>query len=489
MSDSFVAFMPHPPIVIPEIGEGKECKANATIKGMHKLGQLIGEIKPDTIIFTTPHGNSFSNGTCILYEQELNGDFATFGHPNITFNKTVNLALANEIYEEVENIDYISVLMNSELANRYGVDTDLDHGVMVPMYFIDKYYKDYNIVHITPGNTSLIENYQIGKCIKKIIEEKEETILLICSGDLSHALTDDGPYNYHPSGALFDRKIRQAIIEKDALSLLTMDNKIIEDAAQCGIRSFLIGFGLMDEVGYYSEIYSYEGPFGVGYLTGYLRKNDDEKRESIIKKLEHLLVEKYEQKKAQEDDYIKLARKSIENYIKNNTKLDFNKIRSEFSIEFIKEVVHKKAGVFVSIHKDGELRGCIGTISPTQDTIIDEIIYNSINACSYDPRFNKVEAKELLDLDVKVDILEEPEIITSKEELDVIKYGVIVEQDNKRGLLLPNLDGVDTVEQQIKIAMDKAGISNEERMKLFRFEVKRHERGMRDETISESEDI
>ena len=112
---------------------------------------------------------------------------------------------------------------------------------------------------------------------------------------------------------------------------------------------------------------------------------------------------------------------------------------------------------------------------PTQENIIEEIINNSISASGHDPRFNAVEPRELLNLEISVDILMEPELIDSKNELDVEKYGVIVEKGYKRGLLLPNLDGVDSVEEQINIAMGKAGITSEKGIKLFRFEVIRHE--------------
>ena len=155
---------------------------------------------------------------------------------------------------------------------------------------------------------------------------------------------------------------------------------------------------------------------------------------------------------------------------------DFEKVKGQFSSHFIQEARGQSAGVFVSIHSNGELRGCIGTISPTQENIIEEIIYNGISASSNDPRFNGVEQRELLELDVKVDVLMEPEKISSKNELDVIQYGVIVEKGSKRGLLLPNLEGVDTVESQIEIAMSKAGITDESGMEIYRFRVIRHER-------------
>ena len=138
------------------------------------------------------------------------------------------------------------------------------------------------------------------------------------------------------------------------------------------------------------------------------------------------------------------------------------------------ELINRKAGAFVSIHKEGLLRGCIGTTGPTRENLALEIIANAVSACSRDPRFSPVREEELKDLEISVDVLGDTEDISTPEELDVKRYGVIVNCGNRRGLLLPDLDGVDTVEQQIDIARQKGGIGKDEDYTLQRFEVVRH---------------
>jgi len=130
--------------------------------------------------------------------------------------------------------------------------------------------------------------------------------------------------------------------------------------------------------------------------------------------------------------------------------------------------------VFVSIHKHGELRGCIGTFEPAEKNIAEEVITNAINSATRDPRFSPVTPAELADLEYSVDVLTEPEPVTSEAELDPKRYGVIVESGGRRGLLLPDLEGVDTVAQQIEICRSKAGITPHEPVKLYRFEVSRY---------------
>jgi AmmeMemoRadiSam system protein A len=138
------------------------------------------------------------------------------------------------------------------------------------------------------------------------------------------------------------------------------------------------------------------------------------------------------------------------------------------------ELAHSRAGAFVSLHKDGELRGCIGTIAPVQKNVLAEIIHNAVSAAAEDPRFPPVEERELAGLDIKVDVLGEAEPVSDRSTLDAQRYGVIVSLGYRRGLLLPALDGVDTPDEQIAIALAKAGIGAGEPYALERFEVVRY---------------
>ena len=173
--------------------------------------------------------------------------------------------------------------------------------------------------------------------------------------------------------------------------------------------------------------------------------------------------------------YVRLARATIEMYVRTRRRLRFpGDVPEEILRDLPAEASGERAGTFVSVHKNGALRGCIGTIAATEDCIAEEIIGNAISAVSRDPRFDRVREDELGLLEISVDILGKPESIRGPEELDVKRYGVIVTSGMKRGLLLPDLEGVDTVEDQIRIAMRKAGISPSEDYRLQRFEVIRY---------------
>lgn len=161
----------------------------------------------------------------------------------------------------------------------------------------------------------------------------------------------------------------------------------------------------------------------------------------------------------------RLAKAAVENYVSQH------KVMKQ---ENLTEEMKGKAGVFVCIKKHDQLRGCIGTFEPTRTNIAEEIIHNAIGAALDDPRFPPVRASELNELDYSVDILTRPEPVSNKDQLDPEKYGIIVESGFRRGLLLPDLDGVDTVDQQISICRRKAGIAEDEPVNLYRFEVRRY---------------
>jgi AmmeMemoRadiSam system protein A len=223
--------------------------------------------------------------------------------------------------------------------------------------------------------------------------------------------------------------------------------------------------GALDGLNVKSEVLCYEAPYGVGYLTA--KFTADGARESLLPEIISDKDSEIQKIRANEDEYVKLARENIEYFTRTGKLLNL-------PADLPEEMRENQAGVFVSIKKNGSLRGCIGTTEPTCKNVALEIIRNGASACSRDPRFEPVTVSELPELTYSVDILFPSEAINDKSQLDVKKYGVIITSGRKRGLLLPNLDGVDTIEEQLRIAMQKAGIKPSEKYALERFEVVRH---------------
>ncbi|PNT94262.1 AmmeMemoRadiSam system protein A [Clostridium thermosuccinogenes] len=457
--------LPHPPIVLPEVGKGEEKKIQKTMDSFHAIGKDISQKAPGTIILITPHGTMFQDAIALSYEDEIAGSMKNFRAPDVSMKLVINKSLTRRIYELASKEDIPSVLVTNSLLKNYKASLYLDHGAMVPLYFINQYYKDYKFVHVTYAPLSDMDLYKFGIIISRAVDESEETAVLIASGDLSHRLREDGPYDYSPFGAKFDTEFLHNLEQGDVAGVFGMDKETVINAGECGRRSVAILLGALDGKKFNGSLYSYEGTFGVGY--GVMKFNVLSHSTSMLGQLEAIKKAAYEKKQRQTDPYVKLARESLTKYLTEGKKI------KELPDYVTDEMKNSRRGVFVSLKKFGELRGCIGTIFPTTGSIAEEIIRNALEAGLNDPRFDEVEKEELPDIDFSVDILTEPEP-ASKEDLNPKEYGVIVKSNGKTGLLLPDLEGVNTIDEQLSIACRKAGIRPNEEYSIQRFKVIRH---------------
>lgn len=452
--------VPHPPLIIPDIGRGQERGIADTIESFNKIAREISEIKPDTIVVLTSHSIMYDDYIHVSPGKKASGDFRDFGHKTVSIEVKYDQELVSLIEAEVKNEGIAAGTMGER-------NKKLDHAFMIPLHFVDKYYKDYKTVRVGISGLSFLKHYQLGKCIDKAADKSGKKVVVIASGDLSHKLKEKGPYGYKEEGPVYDREVTRAMDSADFLKFLEFDIDFCETAAECGHRTFVIMAGSLDGKSLDSKLLSYEGPYGVGYAVASFKVlADDDNRH-----FDEIYLDKENKRsnslKAEEDEYVRLARQTLENYVINHKRIDK-------SDDISKELLDSKAGVFVSLELDKSLRGCIGTISPTTESIADEIIQNAISAGTADPRFHPVTEDELERLVYSVDVLGQAEKIDSIDKLDPKEYGVIVSKGLRRGLLLPNLDGVDTAREQVSIALRKAGIDEDEAYELERFQVVRH---------------
>lgn len=423
--------LPHPPIIIPDIGQGEERKINQTIDAYHRIAIKISQLKPRVIIILTPHHENYQDYFHISPGNNAWGSLEAFGSLE-RFNVDYYPAFISRFHQLFPNFPA------GEKGERH---QNLDHGVMVPLYFIQKYYKDFSIVRISMSGLSLSKHHRFGQCIYETMTSLNEDYLVIASGDLSHKLKITGPYGFVQEGVTFDQMMVEYMKKGAFDKMMTISPKIYHKAEECGLKNFVILGGILDKESFLPKLESYQGPFGVGYgIASYITG----------------------------DPYILLARHTLNNY--------FNKEEDTVGFNQVPEDMYKTmAGVFVSLKYHGRLRGCIGTIFATSKNIKEEIIQNTLSAALNDPRFHPISQLELDELSISVDILKKPERIDSKSLLDIKKYGVIVRYGHQTGLLLPRLEGINHVEEQIRIALEKAGISQHAPYELSRFEVIRHQ--------------
>lgn len=456
--------MPHPPIVIPEVGGGEEKKIKNTYDACVGIGVEIAELKPDTIIVVTPHGPMFSDAIALSFENAISGSLKQFGAPEISMNLEIDLDLALRIIDKSDENDIPTAKITNNFIKKYGRDYELDHGSIVPLYFVKDKYSSFKLVHITYSGLSPMQLYRFGKGIKEAVEESSKDVVFIASGDLSHRLKDEGPYDYNPHGEKFDKEITNLLIKGDVAGIFNMNCETIQNAGECGLRSYYIMLGAMEGNEIKGKLLSYEGTFGVGYAVMKFELKSSDR--DILSEITKEKRKKYMERKSNEDVYVRLARESLTHYLIEGNLMDVPSYVTE-------EMIKNKRGVFVSLKKFGALRGCIGTIFPVTESIAEEIMRNAIEAGEGDPRFNMVSEGELEDIVFSVDVLTEPQK-SSKEELNPKIYGVVVRSGRKSGLLLPDLEGVNTIEEQLDIVLKKASISANENYTIEKFEVIRH---------------
>lgn len=452
--------VPHPPMIIPAVGKGSEQQIAETIRAYEEVADDIARLQPETVIISSPHAALYADWFHISPGRTASGDFSRFGVPQVSFREQYDTELVQSICALAKTQDFPAGVQGER-------ERELDHGTMVPLYFLEQKYTDFRLVRLGLSGLSLAEHYALGMIIRRAVEQTGRKAVYIASGDLSHKLQSYGPYGFAPEGPEYDQRVMDACARGAFGELLDFDEQFCDKAAECGHRSFVIMAGVMDGQAVDARQLSHEDVTGVGYGICVFHPGEPDGERRFLEKYREKQTADCLARRQAEDAYVSLARASIESYV-----LTGKKIRRPDDAPA--EMTFRRAGVFVSIHKDGRLRGCIGTILPCRGSIAEEIIDNAVSAATRDPRFSPVRRDELAALEIHVDVLSEPEPIEGTDELDVKRYGVIVSCGSRRGLLLPDLDGVDTVDEQVSIAMRKGGISPRDNYTLERFEVIRH---------------
>lgn len=475
MSVVIAVAVPHPPLIVPGVGHGREREIQSTVDAYREVARRVAALQPDTVVVSSPHTAMYLDYLHIAPGPGARGTFAQFGDATDGSHVTYD----EELVAELCRLACEEGLPAGTSGER---ERDLDWGVLVPLHFLQQAYEElratgtepapYRVVRMGISGLSPLQHYRMGQLVARAAERLGRRIAYVASGDLSHKLAEDGPYGLSPDGPVFDRLTCDAFANSDFLSLLTADPGLCERAAECGLRSFQIMAGALDRTPVSAELLSYEGPFGVGYGVACFSPTGpagSDASRAFDEKYEAWHAADMERRRAGEDELVSLARASLEHRVRTGSRLPLPD-------GLPADLLSRRAGCFVSITKNGRLRGCIGTIVPTRTSLAEEIVANAVSAGLHDPRFPPITADELPELVYDVDVLGEPEPVAGREELDPRRYGVIVSApDGRRGLLLPDLDGVDTVDEQLRIAARKGGIAlSEDGVTIERFVVERH---------------
>jgi AmmeMemoRadiSam system protein A len=465
MSIVYACISPHPPVIVHEVGRGREKETRRTLEALDTVANELASLQPETVVIVSPHGPVQPEACGILTASRAKGDMRRWGAPNVVFDFENDRDAMEAIRQDAESEEVPLVALEDWDD---GAGEGLDWGCTVPLYYLRSGFGQARLVVLTPSFQSPEYHYKVGEAVGQALERLGRRAVFICSADLSHCLAPGAPNGYNPAGHEFDVAYQDAIATWDVDWVLGAEREFRIRAAEDAISQTAMLMGALAGHGLRPRILSYEGPFGVGYMVAAIEVAPGRPEEEEPARTESMVDRAVHQP---QHPFVKMAKETVERYVRGDT-LSWPR---ELSLEFELAVEgHPPCGVFVSIKKWGDLRGCIGTIEATQTNVGMEIVRNAIAACSRDPRFLPVGENELGHLTYSVDVLTQAELISGISELDPRRYGVIVESRGRRGLLLPDLEGVDTVEEQVRIARSKAGIGEEEPVHLYRFEVQRY---------------
>ncbi len=250
--------VPHPPIALAEIGRGEEKKIQASLDAFGEIAEDIGSMRPETIILTSPHAVMYRDYFHISPGDRARGDFGRFRAGQVRM----------EVDYDRDLVDRISQICRARAfpAGTLGqLDPSLDHGTMVPLYFINKVYKDYKLVRVGLSGLSLQQHWQLGTIISQALDQMGRKAVFVGSGDLSHCQKKEGPYGYRPQGPAYDERIMDVMGRGAFEELLDFDQDFLEESMECGHRSFTIMGGALAGRQVQARLLAHEASFGVGY--------------------------------------------------------------------------------------------------------------------------------------------------------------------------------------------------------------------------------
>jgi len=451
----FAGIAPHPPIMVPEVGREAIAEVRGSIEAMAELTARVIASGAETVVLISPHAPLDAQAFVAYQGPQLYGDFANF--------RAADTIVAAELDDEL-----LEAITRSAAGKNYEVrmveNQPLDHGIAVPLYFLQRNGWHGRVVALGYSFLSNEDHVRFGKAIRAAVDSLGRPVAFIASGDLSHRLKLGAPAGYSEDAHRFDEEVVAALRDGNHARVVNIDQDLRRLAGECGYRSMLVAFGVSEGLDPAPEVLHYEAPFGVGYLVAQLVAANS--AGSAREKTKLAELSETDTDFATTGELPALARRAIETFVIDRVIID-PPVGSE--------ILAQRAACFVSIKtRSGDLRGCIGTTEPTKDTLAEELIANAISAATRDPRFPPVKKTELDNLKYSVDVLSELEPAEMKD-LDPRIYGVIVEGKDcgSRGLLLPNLEGVDTAEKQVEIAARKAEIPSGAELELWRFRATR----------------
>ncbi len=447
----YACVSPHPPIIVPEVGRGREREVQRTLDALGRVARELAAHRPELAVLIAVHGPLHPAAFTLLDADRAEGDFAQWGAPHVQLSFPVDREAVGAVRQQAEACG-----LPLRTVSRW----DLDWSATVPLYYLRSGLEGARLLVLNISFLPPQQHFRLGQALRAAIERLGRRAAVIASADLSHRLSPEGPYGFDPAGPELDRLLEEAVARWDVEAVLSMPLEFRERAGDDAVPSLSVLMGALDGLAVRPRVLSHEGPWGVGYMVASVEVAAETGLEDGLPRTAA---------RAPVHPLARLAKEAVEAYVTRGEVLQPRLPEDALA------GLPQRAGVFVSIKTaSGALRGCIGSVVPTRPSLAEEVVAYAIESATADPRFPPVTPEELDGLVYSVDVLSPPEPVEGPQALDPRRYGVIVRKGPQRGLLLPDIEGVETVEQQLAIAKAKAGLDpDDDQVEVFRFTVQR----------------
>ncbi|MEY4579277.1 MAG: hypothetical protein RL701_3980 [Pseudomonadota bacterium] len=440
--------MCHAPIVVPEVAGNRARQCSETTRAMADLATRVCAHRPDVLTIISPHAARHATRWGICAQTPLQGNFGRFGAAQIG----VTLPGAPDAALRLAPLARELKLTTRELAG-----DELDHGSLVPLYFLAKAGFRGPVLLLAPPEPGTRTEERMGAAIARAAEEAGERWVVLASGDMSHRLIPGAPDGYHPLAKEFDRTFKARIDAGDLRGACAIDRDLRTLAAEDVVEACTVAAAAVGYRSHGHHTYSYEGPFGVGYLGALLFEEAAPEHGELAGPGKRPWAA-----------MLRIARDAIATKI----------VHDAYRVPVLPKPWNTVQGVFVTLRdRAGALRGCVGHVEPRFATLSEEIAACAAAAATQDTRFPRVTPKELPSLRIEVSLLSKAEPVTDISTLDPKRYGIVVSSGRARGVLLPDADGVDTVEEQLRVAAAKGQLPTSRTWVIHRFDVEKSEDG------------
>lgn len=265
--------VPHPPLLIPAIGGREREAVRSTYSSLEELSNRIGELGPDVLVMISPHTPPYRDTFTVKEGMELAGSFAPFGQPRIRISKSNDVELVEAMVREADKRGVPLVSLRAATAGWTGSGEELDHGLLVPLFFLDQVFET-RVVCLSISGLPYRSHFELGRVVAAACSALMRKALFVASGDLSHRLIRGAPAGYSPRGRDFDARIVEIAESGEFDALNDIPEDLVEDAGECGFRSIHAMWGSLKNGPLSNDVLSYEGPFGVGYMVSLHLKRD-----------------------------------------------------------------------------------------------------------------------------------------------------------------------------------------------------------------------